>query len=165
MAVQPCSSCGRPVNPAIKCPHCGAENTYDDDLARIEASIAALKIRDMEAAAERSQIASKLQAALFQRDILAHANQQRAKKATKPRRVRRRPPVTDAPPSWAEPGTAHTGPPGVATDGVTTLLDDPPPVESPTAGGPPPGGAPPYAPHPPGPHPPGPHAQGGRNRF
>ena len=34
---------------------------YDDDLARIEASIAELKIRDMAAAKERTTIASKIQ--------------------------------------------------------------------------------------------------------
>ncbi|GAA0488513.1 hypothetical protein Ade02nite_72400 [Paractinoplanes deccanensis] len=137
-------------------------DSYDDELARIEASIADLKIRDMAAAKERSQIAAKIQAAQFQRDILAHANQQKkAKKAAKPRRVRRRPgdeypdqgppppPPGDTvvdeepppppprrtarpagpPPDWAARGTAHSGPPGVATDGVTALVDDPPPTE------------------------------------
>ena len=49
-------------------------DSYDDELARIDASIAELKIRDMAAAKERTQIASKIQAAQFQRDILAHAN-------------------------------------------------------------------------------------------
>ncbi|MEU8815013.1 SCO7613 C-terminal domain-containing membrane protein [Actinoplanes sp. NPDC048796] len=169
-------------------------DSYDEELARIEASIADLKIRDMAAAKERTQIAAKIQAAQFQRDILSHANQQKkAKKAAKPRRVRRpdappppppppggvtdydapppppgtspprdapppppggasarnAPPppppgrtVVDAeppprrtarpagpPPDWAAPGTAHSGPPGVATDGVTALVDDPPPTE------------------------------------
>jgi hypothetical protein len=143
---------------------------YDDDLARIEASIAELKIRDMAAAKERTTIASKIQAAQFQRDILAHANAQKAKKATKPRRVRRpaaeepppstagrptasgprsaagaRPaaraqqaasarPAAGQRPSWSPPGTPHTGPPGVATDGVTLLVDDPPPSEQPAPG-------------------------------
>jgi hypothetical protein len=163
---------------------------YDEELARIEASIADLKIRDMAAAKERTQIASKIQAAQFQRDILAHANQQKKRAAKPPRKVRRRPvgddpptrrPVGEdpptrrpageepptrrpageepprrrpagedpstrrsvggdppprraadaGPPSWAEPGTAYSGPPGVATDGVTVLVDDPPPTETP----------------------------------
>ncbi|XVU26478.1 SCO7613 C-terminal domain-containing membrane protein [Actinoplanes sp. CA-054009] len=156
-------------------------DSYDEELARIEASIADLKIRDMAAAKERTQIAAKIQAAAFQRDILAHANQQKkAKKAAKARRARRPdaptgappPPPGDAPPrdapppppgssarsappppppgstvideeppprrnarpagpppDWAAPGTAHSGPPGVATDGVTALVDDPPPTE------------------------------------
>ncbi|HEV8175393.1 MAG TPA: hypothetical protein VGP91_17275, partial [Actinoplanes sp.] len=138
-------------------------DSYDDELARIDASIADLKVRDMAAAKERMQIASKIQAAQFQRDILAHANEQRAKKAAKPRRVRRKPPTADVPPaggvpprgdlpprgerpprgqrppaeegppSWAAPGTPHTGPPGVASDGVTVLVDDPPPSERPAS--------------------------------
>ncbi|GAB2598662.1 hypothetical protein Aab01nite_74770 [Paractinoplanes abujensis] len=131
----------------------GQPDGYDDELARIEASIADLKIRDMAAAKERTQIAAKIQAAQFQRDILAHANQQ--KKTAKTRRPRRQkpeefpppPPPTGAPaageappppraarssgprPDWAPPGSPHTGPPGVATDGVTVLVDDPPPTE------------------------------------
>ncbi|MCO8273016.1 hypothetical protein M1L60_20685 [Actinoplanes sp. TRM 88003] len=131
-------------------------DSYDDELSRIEASIADLKIRDMAAAKERTQIAAKIQAAQFQRDILAHANtKKKATKPTKSRRVRRRepdefpppPPPTGGPaeepppppppsskrtgprPDWAPPGSAHTGPPGVATDGVTMLVDDPPPTE------------------------------------
>ena len=147
----------------------GQPDSYDDELARIEASIADLKIRDMAAAKERTQIAAKIQAAQFQRDILAHANQQAKAKSAKARRIRRRPdrrlPATAATrrpsaaeppaaatrratgwprhpagaggrgratgprPEWSPPGTAHTGPPGVATDGVTMLVDDPPPTE------------------------------------
>src|SRR5690349_23092038 len=179
----------------------GKSDSYDDELSRIDASIAELKIRDMAAAKERTNIAAKIQAAQFQRDILSHANQQsKAKKAAKPRRVRRKPgeefppppppsghqgdapppppgpaptgappppgsvPMTETPPpppgarpagppprssraatsapggrprgsatgprpEWSPPGSAHTGPPGVATDGVTTLVDDPPPTE------------------------------------
>src|SRR3954454_5384143 len=69
----------------------GQSDSYDDELARIEASIADLKIRDMAAAKERTNIAAKIQAAQFQRDILAHANTQRkSSKAAKTRRVRRR---------------------------------------------------------------------------
>ncbi|BBH66207.1 hypothetical protein ACTI_28920 [Actinoplanes sp. OR16] len=134
------------------------ESDYADDLARIDASIAELKVKDMQAAAERTKIASKIQAAQFQRDILSHA--QKAKGTKSKRTTRRKPaaggdfppppppagrPVQDdpppppsrgggrgrgaPPPDWAEPGTRHTGPPGVATDGVTMLVDDPPPTE------------------------------------
>ncbi len=130
-------------------------DSYDEELARIDASIAALKIKDMAAAQERSTIASKIQAAQFQRDILAHANAQKRAKAAKPRRVRRpqapppqSPPQQSAPPprtaaartprmtagpapEWAAAGTPHTGPPGAATDGATVLVDDPPPTETP----------------------------------
>ncbi|MCU7725393.1 hypothetical protein ODJ79_16830 [Actinoplanes sp. KI2] len=182
----------------------GQSDSYDEELARIDASIAELKIRDMNAAKERTQIAAKIQAAQFQRDILSHANTQAKAKKAKNRRVRRRPgpdfppppppgahqgeepppppgarptgapppagstPPRDTPPpppgarpaaapaggprggtgtapaggprggtgratgprpDWAPPGSAHTGPPGVATDGVTALVDDPPPTE------------------------------------
>ncbi|MEV6299484.1 hypothetical protein AB0M02_08775 [Actinoplanes sp. NPDC051861] len=141
------------------------EPDYADELARIDASIADLKIRDMQAAKERTTIASKLQAAMFQRDILAHAQKSKGSKSrrtttrrpqadddfppppppsarrpdidddepqdteTPPRAgsARRRP--TDGPPDWAEPGTAYTGSPGVASDGATVLVDDPPPSE------------------------------------
>ncbi|HEY0000091.1 MAG TPA: hypothetical protein VGB74_06540, partial [Actinoplanes sp.] len=161
---------------------------YDDELARIDASIAELKVRDLAAAKERTQIAAKIQAAQFQRDILSHANQQqKAKRAPKTRRGRRRSPdfgtppppppgdgrveeppppppgavpvaeppppppgeipVDDVPPpgsgarpraagprpEWAAAGSPHTGPPGIATDGVTMLVDDPPPTEQVTA--------------------------------
>jgi hypothetical protein len=82
-------------------------DSYDEELARIDASIADLKIRDMAAAKERTQIASKIQAAQFQRDILAHANQQKSKK---PRRVRRQTPPSGAQEQRAG-GTTRTAPP------------------------------------------------------
>jgi hypothetical protein len=130
------------------------ESDYADDLARIDASIAELKVKDMQAASERTKIASKIQAAQFQRDILSHAQKTKGAKSNK-RSARRKPAgegdfppppppsgrqaVQDPPPpprgrrtpppDWAEPGTRHTGPPGVATDGVTMLVDDPPPTE------------------------------------
>jgi hypothetical protein len=171
----------------------GQSDSYDEELARIEASIAELKIRDMAAAKERTNIAAKIQAAQFQRDILSHANQQaKAKKAARTKRRRRpteefsappppgrftteppppppgqataeapppppgstrvedppppapgsrpagappppsggsRPRATGPRPEWSPSGSAHSGPPGVATDGVTTLVDDPPPTE------------------------------------
>ena len=114
-------------------------DSYDDELSRIDASIAELKVRDMAAAKERTQIASKIQAAQFQRDILAHANsQKKAKKTAKRQRPRRTdfgpPPHTSGPPpEWSAPGTPATGPQGVATDGATLLVDDPPPTETPVA--------------------------------
>jgi hypothetical protein len=128
-------------------------DSYDEELARIDASIADLKIRDLAAAKERTQIASKIQAAQFQRDILAHANQQKKRSAKTTRKVRRR--AAEGPPSWAEPGTPYPGPPGAATDGVTTLVDDPPPTEQPApprrsrVAPPPPHPAEPHAAHPP----------------
>lgn len=103
-----------------------SKNSYDEELKRIDASIADLKIRDLAAAKERTQIAAKIQAAQFQRDILNHANQQRRK----PGRTRRRP--AEAPPPPPPPRSRPAAPPPrIATDGVTLLVDDPPPIERP----------------------------------
>ncbi|GAA2685219.1 SCO7613 C-terminal domain-containing membrane protein [Actinoplanes palleronii] len=60
------------------------EPDYADELARIDASIAALKVQDMAAAGTRTKIASQLQAALFRRDILAHAQKQKVGKSRRP---------------------------------------------------------------------------------
>ncbi|MBM0237939.1 hypothetical protein JNW88_13690, partial [Micromonospora sp. ATA32] len=82
-----CSSCGREIKPAAHCPHCGADQPqWVEHLAEIERSIAEMKARDAEIAREQRQIAAKMQAALFQRDILAHAGEERIKQATRPRR-------------------------------------------------------------------------------
>ncbi|GGL07251.1 SCO7613 C-terminal domain-containing membrane protein [Mangrovihabitans endophyticus] len=151
---------------------------YEDELTRIEASIADLKIRDMAAAAERSQIAGELQAAQFQRDILAHEHRRRNAQTGKPRRLLRRKPdgstrASEVPPppqptsqhgtvptppgprvgretrerraeraersasAGGPPDWARTARPGVASDGATALIDDPPPTETPAADRPP----------------------------
>ncbi|GAA4597815.1 hypothetical protein BJY16_002485 [Actinoplanes octamycinicus] len=78
------------------------EPDYQDELARIDASIAALKVQDMDAAATRTKIASKIQAAQFQRDILAHAQKQKAGRT-------RRPATGDFPPP-PPPGARPVGP-------------------------------------------------------
>ncbi|GAB1645158.1 SCO7613 C-terminal domain-containing membrane protein [Krasilnikovia sp. MM14-A1259] len=94
-------------------------DSYDEELARIDASIAELKVRDMAAAKERTQIAAKLQAAQFQRDILAHADAQKAKKAARKQRLRRRPPA-DAGPATPVTGPPAPGAPGAPRAGATT---------------------------------------------
>lgn len=66
--------------------HVGQADSYEAELAAIDASIADLKIRDMAAAKERTQIASRLQAAQFQRDILAHAQGKREQQTRRPPR-------------------------------------------------------------------------------
>ena len=92
----------------------GQSDSYDEELSRIDASIAELKIRDMNAAKERTQIAAKIQAAQFQRDILSHANTQAKAKKAKARRVRRRPgqEFPPPPPSCSRSPRAPAASPG-----------------------------------------------------
>ncbi|WP_196921151.1 SCO7613 C-terminal domain-containing membrane protein [Micromonospora vinacea] len=122
MATFQCSSCGREIKPAVRCPHCGADQPqWVEHLADIERSIAEMKARDAAIAREQRQIAAKMQAALFQRDILAHAGEERIKQATRPRRVLRRRP-------GRRPPTATMGaPPRVPRQGTPPAPDDPPP--------------------------------------
>ncbi|HWS33404.1 MAG TPA: hypothetical protein VN408_11750 [Actinoplanes sp.] len=111
----------------------------DEQLARIDASIAELKIRDMAAAAERTTIASKLQAAMFQRDILAHSHARKQQKGVKSRRTARRTAPTEFPPP-PPPGTPHAAraeepaqprerPEETEQPASAVLVDDPPPTE------------------------------------
>jgi hypothetical protein len=128
----------------------GKSDSYDDELARIDASIAELKIRDMAAAKERTNIAAKIQAAQFQRDILSHANQQtKAKKAAKTRRVRRKPAEEFPPPPApsGHQGDAPPPPPG----GARPDAPPPPPGARPEGAPPPPPGATPLRDTPPPP--------------
>ncbi|MFD6562827.1 SCO7613 C-terminal domain-containing membrane protein [Micromonospora profundi] len=127
MATFQCSSCGREIKPAVRCPHCGADQPqWVEHLANVERSIAEMKARDAAIAREQRQIAAKMQAALFQRDILAHAGEERLKQATRPRRVLRRRP-------GRRPPTATTGaPPRVPRQGTPTAPEDPPPPPPPS---------------------------------
>lgn len=121
MASFQCSSCGREVKPAARCPHCGAQQPQRlEHLAEIERSIAEMKARDAEIAGEQRKIAAKMQAALFQRDILAHAGEENVKPATRPRRVLRRRP--DRRPPTAPPG----GPTRVPGQGTPSGPAEPP---------------------------------------
>lgn len=118
-----CSSCGRELKPAARCPHCGAQQPQRlEHLAEIERSIAEMKARDAEIAGEQRKIAAKMQAALFQRDILAQAGEENVKQATSPRRVLRRRP--DRRPPTAPPGT----PPRVPRPGASSGTAEPPPL-------------------------------------
>ncbi|MFK3981042.1 SCO7613 C-terminal domain-containing membrane protein [Micromonospora sp. NPDC050397] len=149
MSTYRCSSCGREIEAAPRCPHCGAEQgQWADDLARIERSIAEIKMRDAAIASEQKQLAAKMQAALFQRDILTHANDERRKQATKPRRVlrrrgNRRPPTAE--PGLAPPRVPRQSPTAAASAGTDTgtgTADDrpvappPPPPPPPRRSGP-----------------------------
>jgi hypothetical protein len=137
MGTYRCSSCGREIEAAPRCPHCGAEQgQWADDLARIERSIAELKMRDAAIASEQRQLAVKMQAALFQRDILTHANDERIKQATKPRRVLRRRAGRRRP--TAEPGP----PPPLRVPRQNTTGAGPPPRRTEATGDRPPGGRP-----------------------
>ncbi|MFF3866982.1 SCO7613 C-terminal domain-containing membrane protein [Micromonospora sp. NPDC001898] len=117
-----CSSCGREIKPAAKCPHCGAHQPqWAGHLADVERSIAEMKAREAAIAAEQRQIAAKMQAALFQRDILAHAGEERTRQTARPRRVLRRRP-------GRRPPTAATAPPRVPRQGAAPPRpEDPPP--------------------------------------
>lgn len=100
-----CSSCKREIKPAAHCPHCGAEQPqWAAHLAEIERSIAEMKAREAAIVAEQRQIAAKMQAALFQRDTLAHAGEERLRQTARPRRVLRRWP-------GRRPAAANTGGP------------------------------------------------------
>nr|MDT0657863.1 permease [Micromonospora sp. DSM 115978] len=138
MSTVKCSSCGRAMTAGPQCPRCGAEQPdWLDDLARIERSIADMKARDLAIAKEQKQIAAKMQAALFQRDILAHATEQRRKQANKPRRILRRragqrpPTATPGTPPTAAPGAPGAPPSRVPRQGKTTGPDlDPGPARA-----------------------------------
>lgn len=101
MATHRCPSCGREIELAPECPHCGADQgEWADELLRIERAIADMKARDVAIAKEQKLIAQNLQAALFKRDILAHANDEKLKQARRTRgvlrrRAGRRPPTAD----------------------------------------------------------------------
>ncbi|SDY72706.1 Predicted membrane protein [Micromonospora pattaloongensis] len=139
MNTYPCTVCGRDMPPAARCPYCGAEQgEFADELAAVERSIAEMKARDVAIANEQKTLAAKLQAAVFQRDILAHANAERLRRANRPRmtlrrRVGRRPPTAGRPgPPRArrpapEPDPAAPSAGARATDIPTPPAD--PPVE------------------------------------
>ncbi|GIJ77962.1 hypothetical protein SAMN05443287_105321 [Micromonospora phaseoli] len=141
MATFQCSSCGREIKPAIRCPHCGAHQAqWADHLAEIERSIAEIKAREAAIASEQRQLAAKMQAAIFQRDILSHAGNagdERLKQATRPRRVlRRRPPRRPSSEGAAtaprEPSADNAAPPPrVPRQGPGSGPPDPPPPTSP----------------------------------
>ncbi|WP_018218647.1 SCO7613 C-terminal domain-containing membrane protein [Salinispora vitiensis] len=117
-----CSSCGRELKPAARCPHCGAKQPQRlEHLAEVERSIAEMKARDAEISGEQRKIAARMQAALFQRDILAHAGEENVKQANRPRRVLRRRPDRRPP---APPGT----PPRVPRQGTSSGPAEPPPT-------------------------------------
>ncbi|MFC0527976.1 SCO7613 C-terminal domain-containing membrane protein [Phytohabitans kaempferiae] len=130
MATYKCSSCGRQIQPAPQCPHCGAlQGQWADELAKIERSIAEIKADDIRIAKEAKLNAQKLQAAQFQRDILAHANAKSQDKVRQSTRTRRRTFVR-RPPN-AAPGAGGPPPPPPRRvprqDGARPTATAPPP--------------------------------------
>ncbi|HEX5541144.1 MAG TPA: permease, partial [Micromonospora sp.] len=126
-----CPSCDREIAAAPWCPHCKAEQSrWAEELAEIERSIAEMKAREAALLNEQSSIAAKLQAAVFQRDTLTHANQQRLKQTTRTRRPLRHKPGQQPPPS-TPPHIPRQSPHRSSGD------DRPPPVDTPPATAPP----------------------------
>ncbi|MFD1321579.1 permease, partial [Micromonospora sonneratiae] len=127
MSTYQCSSCGRNFEAAPNCPQCGAEQrAWVEDLARIERSIAEMKAREAAIGAEQRQIAAQMQAAIFQRDILAHAGEERVRRVARPRRILRR--RADRRPPTNEPGVRLTTDPGTrptAESGPRTFTEPP----------------------------------------
>lgn len=106
-ATSTCSMCGRPRDPSARCPHCG--NTPEQlaaEVARLNKAIADMNAEDVRLSGERKKLSGKLQAALYQRDILAHAEAQRQKKAApKQRRWIPKPPGAKDPTTVAADAT------------------------------------------------------------
>ncbi|MGC5052685.1 SCO7613 C-terminal domain-containing membrane protein [Micromonospora sp. DT48] len=124
MASFQCPSCDREIKPAVRCPNCGAHQPqWSAHLAEIDRSIAEIKAREAAIAREQRQLAAKMQAALFQRDILSHAGNEgdeRLRQAARPRRVLRRRPLrrpTSVGASSPDDGAAP--PPRVPRQGAT----------------------------------------------
>lgn len=125
MALSPCPVCGRGIpSTAPQCPHCGAlHGDFAEELARLERAIAEMKARDAELAQEQQALAAELQAAIFQRDVLAHAQAERLKRGPRPRTLRHRigrrpptatghiPPPRQPPPEEGPVGTASSSEP------------------------------------------------------
>ncbi|GAA1648817.1 hypothetical protein GCM10009679_62500 [Saccharothrix algeriensis] len=107
-AASTCSMCGRErEDPTVRCPHCG--NTPEQlaaEVARLNKAIAEMNAEDVRLSGERKKLSGKLQAALYQRDILAHAEAQRQKKAA-PKQRRWIP----KPPGAKDPADTATAPP------------------------------------------------------
>ncbi|MFG2060538.1 SCO7613 C-terminal domain-containing membrane protein [Micromonospora sp. NPDC048871] len=138
MATFQCSSCGREIKPAVRCPRCGAHQPqWAEHLAEIERSIAEMKAREAAIASEQRQLASKMQAAIFQRDTLAHAGsvgEGRVKQTNRPRRVLRRRPAykspggATVPPVRGKPAGGDPPPPRVPRQGPSAGTEDLPPT-------------------------------------
>jgi hypothetical protein len=109
-------------------------------VAQVQRSIAEMKAREAEIAREQRQIAQKMQAALFQRDVLAHAGEERLRQANRTRKVRlrrpgRRPPTAAAgtPPRVPRQGNPRADEPPAPPTTTATWLDTDDPEHPPEA--------------------------------
>ncbi|ASW57443.1 permease [Plantactinospora sp. KBS50] len=133
------------IENATSCPNCGApQGDLGDELARIERSIAEMKAQEMAIGDEQRRIAQQLQAAQFQRDFLAHANDDRRRQGGgKPRRFRRggtRRPAPPSPPPAGPPPSAAGPPPSAARTGPGSATAPPGGRSAPGPATAPPGG-------------------------
>jgi hypothetical protein len=99
----------------------------DDNDTRLESldkSIADLKIREAEAARRRVQLATEIQAAQFQRDILAHAERAREREPRRPSVSRRRLPF-DTPEPKKTPADTPPDTDASWIDGEITQVEEP----------------------------------------
>ncbi|HEU4421075.1 MAG TPA: permease [Pilimelia sp.] len=136
MARELCSSCGRPMEAGLPCPHCGNDpSNFATDLAQIEREISEMSAQDVALQAQRTVLSRKMQAAMHRRALMANAQAERMRRAAT--KTKRGPthPVPPAPPGRRPrtPRQEH-GPLGEA-----------PPPPPPPAGGGPPAAAPPEA--------------------
>ncbi|MFB9237275.1 SCO7613 C-terminal domain-containing membrane protein, partial [Plantactinospora siamensis] len=136
-----CTGCGRMIETATSCPFCGTpQGDLGDELARIERSIAEMKARELAIGDEQRQIAQQLQAAQFQRDILAHANDDRRRQGGRGRRFRRggnrRPAPPSPPPAGPPPSAAAPPPPGAGRPGAAAPPSGSRPGPGPSGPGP-----------------------------
>lgn len=121
----PCTSCGRLVDPAQRCPYCGSEPPFQTEVTRLDHAIAEMNARDIAIQKERTELSRRLQAAMHQRSLLGNASEQRQRRATadRQRRTRRRHPggvpagtkfaptgTREAPPADPPIGPAPAGP-------------------------------------------------------
>ncbi|GAA2524827.1 SCO7613 C-terminal domain-containing membrane protein [Pilimelia columellifera] len=136
MRAETCPTCGGAADPARICPHCGAApGSVATALSDIDREIAELAARDVAIQQQRTDLSSKIQAAMHRRTMLANAQDDRlrhefgsGRKVARRRRVVRRapgplppvaPPRQRQPPRQADDGHA---PPETSSGSVQTVL-------------------------------------------
>ncbi len=106
--------CGRLRDPSERCPHCGnTPEVLAAELARINKAIADMSAEDLSLSAQRKKLSSQMQAAMHQRNLIAHAEaeRQRQSRAPRQRRLGRTGPTRSVPPQPGPGTTTTTTPP------------------------------------------------------